>query len=405
MLARLLVVIVPSALVLGLYAVSGASATVTVNGVALCDGQNGRPAHDPTKWHPLVARDSSGSIICTYGHAHGMDPHALDGTFGALPLGQEISYPWATINGAGVQENSTANKHRAYMWLTDQNIPCTNGRQITAFREELHNDGSLGATARFHSYWGQYQLTNCSTGEQATIWFGGHLDYAELNTGGTYVPLPVDPPAACILDGDGRGEGKLGGVEQSNSVWYGSTSRNNFAGQTGCDDYYGFTDHVTLQQNEGTNSFGPVDPSNPSAALLYPDFARHTMTTVGTDTVVVMIALAADASGHVNFTGHLDRHGLVVPEVAGQATGIDYIPVVISNALPYSSGGGYSAFGGGAGTGYDADVPGPNGERGYYVQLPDQPNAPTATPTATSVVPTPTATATPHHRKGPGHGN
>ena len=63
----------------------------TINGVPMCDGQNGRPAHDPTQWHPLVARDASGNVICTYGHEHGMDPSSVDSVLGPLARAHERS--------------------------------------------------------------------------------------------------------------------------------------------------------------------------------------------------------------------------------------------------------------------------------------------------------------------------
>src|SRR5436305_15032630 len=55
------------------------SARITdIDGVPLCTD------HDPSVWHALIKRDASGAIVCTYGHDHGSDPHALDGVFGSL---------------------------------------------------------------------------------------------------------------------------------------------------------------------------------------------------------------------------------------------------------------------------------------------------------------------------------
>lgn len=87
------------------------------------------------------------------------------------------------------------------------------------------------------------------------------------------------------------------------------------------------------------------------------------------DSLTIWISgFTPDASGHVNFTGHVDRIGNVVPEVADQAEGPDYIPLVIRNAKA-------RAYGGlsGAPIGYDGDVRGPEGQAGYYVQTPFQP--------------------------------
>ena len=339
------------------------------NGVPLCP-------HDPTRWHPLVERNSDGSVRCTYGHEHGMDPRQADAVFGPLsvPGGQEISYPWATVSAAGIPENGPDYKHRSYKWEVAQGLPCTafapNGARhdITALRLEAHNDGNLGASARFHSYWLEAQLTDCATGEQGYLSIGGHEDFAHLLAGDLQlVPLPGDPPSACVLNGDGRHEGLIGGDEQTNSVWYGAASR---AGK-GCDDYYGDdTPAVGVQYNIGTDSWGPIDPADPGALLFYPNREQHHGTRTGTNDVTIYVPRLVDATGHVTISGFADRHGRLVPTC--DALGPDCIPVTIKNALP----GPYTAAKGVVG--YDGDVPGPNGERGFYVQTPSLNSPPTS---------------------------
>src|SRR5690242_6620351 len=102
-----------------------ASAITTINGVPLCDGQNGRPAHDPTQWHPLLAYDAKGAVLCTFGHEHGMNPALVDNVFGATPLSNTISYPWATVSAAGVPENGVPDKHRVYKWIVAPSLACS----------------------------------------------------------------------------------------------------------------------------------------------------------------------------------------------------------------------------------------------------------------------------------------
>jgi hypothetical protein len=340
----------------------------TVNGVPLCTD------HDPTKWHPLVKSDASGNVVCTYGHEHGMNPSTGDSVFGSLALPQQISYAWATVSATGVGENSVPNKHRMYKWLVAPSLPCAlnsdpNGqsKMITAFREELHADGNLGAAIRFHSFWGEYQLTNCANGERGYLSVGGHIDYADLYAGNTLVPLgSIDPPSSCVLNGDRRQEGLLGSTEQSSSVWYGASEHATVAGATQpCDDDGGLVPHVSVQVNVDTNQFGPVDPSNPTSILFYPDFPNHDQTIVSTDAQTIWISgFSTDASGHVNFNGWVDRHGRVVSGCL--APSIDCIPLVISNALPRA----YGISLPGRVLEYDGDVPGPNGENGFYVQKP-----------------------------------
>jgi hypothetical protein len=252
---------------------------------------------------------------------------------------------------------------------------------VTAFREELHADGNLGAAVRYHSYWGQYNLTDCATGEQGSMTVGGHMDYARLTVGPNHqvVPLAGDPAPSCGLSGDSRQEGRLGDVEQGASVWYGATNRPSAEGQSPpCDDAYGFGPHIAVVLNVGTQNWGPVDPSDPSALHFYADRDKHHGTTVGTDALTIWIGgFPTDANGKVNFQGHVDRHGAVVPEVAGKAEGSDYIPLVIKNAKLRAYGANGPQPGKGSlqaqPIGYDGDVLGPKGEPGFYVQTPKAP--------------------------------
>lgn len=324
--------------------------------------------HDPTQWHPLVKRNSGGSIDCTYGHEHGMNPAAVDDVFGPLPLTQQISYPWATVSSSGVPENGADIKHRVYKWLVATGLRCGprdgSDKIVTALREELHADGNLGAAVRFHSYWGQYQLTDCASGERGSLSIGGHMDYARLQVGESFVPLSVDPPVNCVTNGDMRQEGAVNQREQASSVWYGTSSR-----PPGCDDAYGQGPVVSVAVGVGTDGWGPVDPADPTIVQFYPNRDRHHGTGVASDSLTIWISgFSPDAAGHVNFTGHVDRIGNVVAEVAAKAEGPDYIPLVIRNAKP----GAYGGLSSGP-IGYDGDVRGPGGEPGYYVQTPHQP--------------------------------
>jgi hypothetical protein len=352
------------------------TATTTLGGTGsttapLCDGQNGRPAHDPTKWHPLVARNPNGSVLCTYGHDHGMDPSTVNDIFGPVPLSQNISYPWQTVSSSGVPENGPDYKHRVYKWLVGRDLPCSlnsdpqgGSKMITAFRLEAHADGNLGASVRFHSFWVQMQVTDCATGNKGQISFGGHEDFARLTAGNTLVPLPVDPPPGCILAGDTRQEGALNAVEQSNSVWYGSLNRAS-TGSGPCDDTPSTPDPIQFQYNLGTDGWGPVDPNNPTAFDFYSDRASHRGTQISTDALTLWISgYPSDSSGKVNVNGFIDRHGNRVSTCA--PVGQDCIPISISNAEP----GAYGVnlpFGA---VGYDGDVLGPNGQPAFYCVVP-----------------------------------
>src|SRR5258706_10043279 len=135
--------------------------------------------------------NADGSVLCTYGHEHGMDPTQLDAQFGALnvPGSQQISYPWATVSDTGVPENGPDYKHRSYKWMGFARACVSSQPQVTALRWEAHNDGSLGATARFHSYWFEAQVTDCAAGDVGYVSMGGHMDFAHLLANTTLVPL------------------------------------------------------------------------------------------------------------------------------------------------------------------------------------------------------------------------
>ena len=349
----------------------------TINGTPRCVDQ------DHTRWHPLVARNPDGSIVCTYGYDHGMDPHQLDSVFGPLPLAQEISYPWQTMSAIG-PENGPDIKHRMYRWIEAPNLVCSpadsaDTQMVTAFREELHIDSNAGAAVRFHSFWGQYRLTNCANNDTGYLQVGGVIDFGKLIVGSQniHVPLPNDPPANCVLNNDARQENMLNDPAGAGpaSVWYGANSHNsNDSSQPPCDDYSGFGPHVGVQVGVAVSSYGPVDPNDPSALHVFPNWEDHAGTSMSTNALTIWISdFTPDATGHINFTGHTDRFGRVVAEVPGQAPGPDYIPLVIQNALP----GAYGANGATPGgdleskpVGYDNDVAGPQGQLGYYVEVP-----------------------------------
>jgi hypothetical protein len=393
-----------------------ANASRSPSGLPFCDGQNGRPAHDPHQWHPLVAYAADGSVLCTYGHTHGSNPNdpVVANIFGPLPAalnGQTISYPWATgtkLADGDMSENcdwlstdpicagTTSNKHSFYQWIIRDFGDCApwNGQgspyQVTAFRTELHADGSLGATVRFHSFWGQYRVEDCQTGQVGYWYGGGHVDYANLLAGDTPVALPVpsgQAPSDCILNGDRREEEALSQSGGTGDVWYGVSNRANagYNPNGNCDDVADFSWGV--QVNVGRDMFGPVDPSNPSQILLDADRADHKQTIVGTDTMSVIIPFSGPFTG----SGKSTSDGAILS--ADCAVGPECIPWSATNV----PGPGGTNFGippnNGAGT--DADVPGPNGQPGYYVSDPVTSSvAPTATPATATATPTTVATST-----------
>jgi hypothetical protein len=419
--------------VLALVGTTGSYALVTTrppisnvsrspSGLPFCDGRNGRPAHDLHQWHGLVAHAADGSVLCTYGHTHGSNPNdpVVANIFGPLPAslnGQTVSYPWATgskIADGDYSENcdwlstdplcagTTSNKHAQYQWIIRDFGNCApwNGQgsptQVTAFRVELHADGSLGATVRFHSFFGQYRVEDCTTGQVGYWTGGGHVDYAILLADDNLVPLPVpsgQAPSDCILQNDHRQEGNANDTsgEAGNDVWYGNANRANagYNPNGNCDDVAGDLSW-DVQVNVGRDMFGPVDPANPTQILLDSYREGHKQTSVGTDTMSVIIPFGSNYTG----TGKSTSDGKILWYTAnGTQTGTD-CGAVGPECIPWTAtnipGPGGSNFGippnNGAGT--DADVPGPNGQPGWYVSDP--------VTGSTSATATPVATPTPH---------
>jgi hypothetical protein len=391
------------------------------SGLPFCDGQNGRPAHDPHQWHPLVADktpgDPNSGVLCTYGHTHGSDPNdpVVANIFGPLPPvlnGQTISYPWATgskIANGDYSENcdwlstdplcagTTSNKHEVYQWIIRDFGNCApwnrqgSPYQVTAFRVQLHADGSLGANVRFHSFWGQYRVEDCTTGQVGYWYGGGHVDYGVERAGKVTVNLPVEsgqPPSDCILNNDSRQEGNVNDASDvSNDVWYGAGNRVNagYNPNGNCDDVADFSWGV--QVNVGRDQFGPVDPNNPTAILLNSFRDQHKQTQVGTDTMSVILPFTGiwNGSGKSASDGAIlfvSGNGATIGSDCG-ASAPECIPFVGTN-IP---GPGGTNFGipPNSGAGTDADVPGPDGQPGYYVSDPLTSSAalPTATATAT----------------------
>src|SRR5688572_12987251 len=117
------------------------------DGVPLC------AVHDDTQWHPLY----DPVLDCHYDHTHKFNPDdpnlvAIFGDVRQWTLGQSISYPWLTGDGA-----EQTHKHEGYQvdgrW--DEKCNSSFARNcITAFRVQVHAVGSLvDEVARFHSQW------------------------------------------------------------------------------------------------------------------------------------------------------------------------------------------------------------------------------------------------------------
>jgi hypothetical protein len=342
-----------------------------IDGVPLCTD------HDPLVWHPLVKRDANGSIVCTYGHDHGADPHSVDSVFGPLnqviPGGQEIAYPWVTSDTENSTDPSSLShvpadarqvlngKHAFFKWetLTPSKLAAAgingcppNSNAIFGFdniRMEVHADANAGADIRFHSFFVQAQ--ECSTTDPSyhgQIAVGGHFDYGILN--GSHkgdgheldvrIPLPdVDPCApnsilangtACPYLASRRIHGAsaagpsnsadpnsgLPGAVRGDFTWYGHNGDPDLAGQV--------TTGLGLDVSDGIREqdWGPVNPNDPHGPVLFygPGYDHGWG---GIDIFDFMAPQPArfasdnpatlNADGTYNWNGWVDVHGLVQP--------------------------------------------------------------------------------------------
>lgn len=371
--------------------------------VQFCDGTNGTPAHNATAWHPLVERRTDGSVLCTYGHDHGIAPdagNAAEFSSRSITPDSTISGPWATTSPTNVPENGTDNKHRAYKNIAwtyrwcDSSAPEAVG--LYDFSGQFHADANVGSVPRFHSFHIKAVPLNCTNGGWGQLEFSGHLDYANLVSGSTVVDTGDNTGTGCPIGGDIRQANNPSSGTQDHDVWYGETTRpprancypRLLANETNGE--YGFESKITLQDNLQMSGFGPVDPANPTALLFFSPRAGHVGTYLATDAMngaltgfdgYVTHCTSCESMWpnaghyyHLDYDGWTDRHGRVVagcttPSVdcnkltAHLWTGPTWLPgePIKYQGLLFPQGNAYQL---------DVDVPGPQGQAGYYVKDP-----------------------------------
>lgn len=283
--------------------------------------------HDPEKWHPLTRE---------FGHEHKHNPNDVNDIFGTPgawfgKAGQEISYPWQTFTGAGMDyeqwdgdPNTLENvaKHRNYGWIVRRDVPA-NGRSswISAFRLQVHAS-ALGWRVRVHSFSLEAQISSAD-GQAGIIRTGGHLDYGNLEVDG-YGALPFAGEEDAVTD---TGRRRIhywhdGNVEQRRNpnlhngfFWYGLCQPKNppFSSNPL------FQFQVAISTADASNI---VNPSNPSELILLGEDTNKNNSTIQAH--VVRFGIKSE-----NFSGFTDRYGKLVD--GNGEIGVDRIPLIIEN--------------------------------------------------------------------------
>jgi hypothetical protein len=278
-----------------------------VEGVNVCTD------HNPTVWHPLVKRDATNAITCTYGHEHHQDPNSVNDVFGQPGAwfgasGQAISYPWQTSSQIGL-ENVV--KHEGYKIYAEKNKACrpVGGQPgcLRAWRVQVHSMGHASdATARFHSY--SMELLVEHNGVQGIVRHGGHMDFGHLslNAGGGHVcpPLTNNPEAFTCGANHHRETGArdvpapFTQSDRGGAGWYG---------------VHGVTSLTTTIED-----WGPISYTNPTSQLFYPADRKmnNSKGNLGNMAVSFHPSGVRDATlgpAAFSFDGYTDQHGNLAP--------------------------------------------------------------------------------------------
>lgn len=296
-------------------------------------------AHSVTAWHSLVERDSSGAILCTYGHEHKDDPSGVDDLFGPAIYGS--GHPWATPG-----ENDEQGKHRFYGWQVVRGLACApaSGAQysLTDFRGLGHWDGHAAHATRFHSFILDAKL--CKAGDQSysgRISTGGHVDYGNLELEGVgAIPQPQDSDPVCgSTDGNSKRTHGTPADPRARFIWYGANGSCSGAGirvvSLGA---------FSMLKEE----WGPVDPAAPNSPLLFyicppigfgcPFNGSHLEPMHSVRFTIPRGADSLDGAtdGKLTWSGLTNRYGY---RVTACVLGPDCIPFIAQNIIvgvPYS---------------------------------------------------------------------
>ena len=175
--------------------------------------------HDTTRMHGRYLHDADGNPICTFDHSHKPPNEGYPSGLFLSYTGQQISYPWATANGA---ENYLwpDGKHEAYNWqqVDTSGWQCRSGDAgcIDSIEVEWHGMASnKGFATRFHSFAALLRIGD------GYIFWAGHMDCGRIVTiqyaDGSEVQVDIDPTGRPQPSGTALKHAQIGNGGQT---WY-----------------------------------------------------------------------------------------------------------------------------------------------------------------------------------------
>lgn len=286
--------------------------------------------HNPDEWHGLVNEEAG----CHYDHQHFDDPNYVNDIFGEPgawfgQAGKSVSYPWQTFPAESANESNRAyagqmeneRKHEGYSWIVRRDQPCEEGDCITDYRLQVHFDGNMHATVRFHSFSfeGRFCRDKSDASTCGIVRYGGWMDYGRLVTSSrpndldcsngnqNFVAVPADNQFFPIDRPDSRDEVRCHPF---------LTSLPTNIGARPLAEWWGHAAGETRIQLRSFDPIGNVDPNDPSHFMTFCketdadcEYNQSMLTAVMAYTEHIHSFADSDDDERTDFKGYFDRWG------------------------------------------------------------------------------------------------